>query len=44
MTFDAELTALPQRIDPLFVTLEVTAPTVCLKNETKNKVKKIENA
>lgn len=39
VTFSAELRAVPQRINPLFVTFEVTVPKVCLKNETKNKVK-----
>lgn len=43
MTFNAELIAAPQRINPLFVTLEATVPKVYLKNETKNKVKN-ENA
>lgn len=43
MTFNAEFVAVPQRINPLFVTLEVTVPKAYLKNETKNKVKN-ENA
>lgn len=39
MTFNAELIAAPQRINPLFVTVEVTLLKVYLNSEAKTKKK-----
>lgn len=43
MTFNAKLIAVPQRINPLFVIVEVTLLKVYLNSETKTKGKN-ENA
>lgn len=44
MTFSAELIAVPQRINPLFVTVEVTLLQICLNSETATAKQKEENA